>query len=428
MIGLCAASELPPVGRCLPYLLSLIAFVILQIPTALVKNIAGLMICRFLAGLFGSPPLATGGASVGDVFPATTAPLAIGMWGLAASGGPVLGPLIGGYAVQGFNGDWRWTIWPLLMLSGLSLIILIFSMPETSPSNILLRRAKRLREASGNPHLRAAGEIEFEKMEMSQIAKETFIRPFQLGFLEPIALMLNLHIGMVYGVLYVWFEAFPIVFQETYGFSLGNSGLPYLGIFVGVIVTYGFFCIWFTKYYRPKLLASEGKLAPEYWLHPAMVGGLFLPVSLFAFGWTSNASIHWMVPIVISGLFSVGIFGIFTSGLNYLSMVYPDQIASALACNDFLRAMIGGALPLVASAMFNNLQANGPKNFPVSWGCTLLGCVSLLMAPIPFLLYAFGAKLRKMSKRATDNTGSDDDDEDQKKGEKGQEENSSQEA
>lgn len=79
MIGLCSASEIPQIGRCLPYVVTLFFFVILQIPTALVDNIAGLMILRFLAGLVGSPPLATGGASVGDVFPQEKAPLALAM-------------------------------------------------------------------------------------------------------------------------------------------------------------------------------------------------------------------------------------------------------------------------------------------------------------------------------------------------------------
>ena len=131
-----------------------------------------------------------------------------------------------------------------------------------------------------------------------------------------------------------------------------------------------------------------------------MVGAFFLPASLFAFGWTANASIHWMVPIVCSSLFSVGIFGLFTSGLNYLAQCYPDYIASVFSANDFLRASIGAALPLVANAMFNNLQSNGPRAFPVAWGCTLLGCVSLLLSPVPFLLFRYGPALRRASKYA----------------------------
>lgn len=208
MIGLCSASEIPQIGRCKPYVITLFLFVILQIPTALVSNFAALLFFRFMAGLVGSPPLATGGASVGDVFPQEKAPLALAMWGLSASAGPVLGPLIGGYASSGFpgingDGDWRWTIWPLLMLSGFTFFVLTFTMPETSATNILHRRAERLRQVSGNPHLRSKGEIFAATLTGNEIAMMTFVRPFRLGLFEPIALSINLHIGMVYGVLYV---------------------------------------------------------------------------------------------------------------------------------------------------------------------------------------------------------------------------------
>jgi DHA1 family multidrug resistance protein-like MFS transporter len=423
MIGLCSASEIPAIGRCKPYIITLFLFVLFQIPTALVSNFAAYLFFRFMAGLVGSPPLATGGASVGDVFAPTKAPLALGLWGLSASAGPVLGPIIGAFAAQGFGYDWRWTIWPLLMLSGFTLILLTFSMPESSATNILHRRAERLRQVSGNPHLRSKGEIFAATLTGKEIAMMTFVRPFRLGLFEPIALSINLHIGMVYGVLYVWFEAFPLVFAQTYGFSLGVSTLPFLGILVGNLITYYIFFLWFTKYYRPKLIASKGAVAPEYWLHPAMVGAIFLPLSLFAFGWTSNRSIHWIVPVISSGLFSVGIFGLFTSGLNYLAVSYPDYLASVFSANDFTRGMIGAGLPLVARAMFNNLQANGPKAFPVSWGCTLLGCVSTLLAPVPYLLYFYGPALRKASKFAKDPSegASKEDDEESNQGQSQQE-------
>ena len=187
--------------------------------------------------------------------------------------------------------------------------------------------------------------------------------------------------------------------------------MAFCGILVGNLITYAVFWYWFTRWYRPRLIASKYKLAPEEWLYPAMVGALFLPLSLFAFGWTASTHIHWIVPIICSALFSVGIFGLFTSGLNYLAIAYPDYLASVFSANDFLRASIGAALPLVANAMFTNLQSNGPRAFPVSWGCTLLGCVSLALAPVPYLLYYYGPALRRASKYAMDPSAGSDDEE-----------------
>lgn len=49
------------------YIITLALFAIIQIPTALATNIPGLLILRFISGFLGSPALATGGASVGDM-------------------------------------------------------------------------------------------------------------------------------------------------------------------------------------------------------------------------------------------------------------------------------------------------------------------------------------------------------------------------
>ncbi|KAL9934525.1 hypothetical protein V8E36_006300 [Tilletia maclaganii] len=80
---------------------------------------------------------------------------------------------------------------------------------------------------------------------------------------------------------------------------------------------------------------------------------------------------------------------------------YPDYQASVLAGNDTMRSLIGGAFPIFATAMFKNLQKKGPANFPVSWGCTLLGCISIVMIPLPFILYKYGKQIRSHSKFAT---------------------------
>ena len=34
--------------------------------------------------------------------------------------------------------------------------------------------------------------------------------------------------ALVYGVLFIWFESFPLVFGGIYGFDIGAQGLVYL--------------------------------------------------------------------------------------------------------------------------------------------------------------------------------------------------------
>lgn len=82
----------------------------------------------------------------------------------------------------------------------------------------------------------------------------------------------------------------------------------------------------------------------------------------------------------------------FMSVLNYLPDAYPEVQASVLASNDFLRSMLGGVCPLFAGIMFMKIG--------VDWGSSLLGFVSLVMIPIPFVLFKYGPQLRKRSKTA----------------------------
>jgi len=57
-------SEIPRFGRNVPYIWTFAIFTILALPTSLVDNLGGLLTLRFLLGFFGSPCLASGGASM----------------------------------------------------------------------------------------------------------------------------------------------------------------------------------------------------------------------------------------------------------------------------------------------------------------------------------------------------------------------------
>lgn len=104
-------SEIPIIGRNPQYIISYAIFVILLVPTALVDNFAGLIVLRFLQGFFGSPCLATGGATLQDVYSLIKLPYVLSLWAFAATCGPALGPIISGFSVAAKN--WRWSLWEM---------------------------------------------------------------------------------------------------------------------------------------------------------------------------------------------------------------------------------------------------------------------------------------------------------------------------
>ncbi|KAM3071372.1 GTPase-activating protein [Clarireedia jacksonii] len=382
-------SEIPQIGRNPIYIGTLFIFVFLQFAVIYATNFGMLLAFRFLTGLFGSPVLATGGASLSDMYRPSKRAYAIAIWGMAAVSGPVLGPLVGGFAAQ--HRGWKWPIWELLWLSGFSLIVLIIVLPETSSANILYRRTRRLRKLTGRNDLKCEPELIGEQMTGKDIALMTLVRPFSLSFTEPILLILNLYISLIYGLLYVWFESFVIVFVDMYGFNLGEEGLSFLGILIGTFaVIPPFFA--YLYYVQEPQFNEDGEIKPEKRLPPACVGAFCIPICLFWFGWTSRPSVHWIVPIIGSSFFSIGAFLLFNSVLNYIGDAYPEYAASAYAGNDFMRSSFGAGFPLFASAMF--------KNLGVDWASSTLGFISIAFIPIPFVLYIYGERIRKSSKRA----------------------------
>ncbi|CEH13392.1 Synaptic vesicle transporter SVOP and related transporters (major facilitator superfamily) [Ceraceosorus bombacis] len=381
-------SEIPAIGRTWPYIISIGLFVLLQFPSIYNSSLGALLPLRFAAGFVGSPVLATGGATVGDIWDMESFSIALGLWGLSAASGPALGPLIGGWAGQA-NG-WRWCLWPLLWATGGVWLIMFFQLPETNHSTILSRRAARLRRVTGNQKLTSQGDLEAAGMTLGEVAQMTLVRPFILTFAEPVAFANNLFIAFIYAVLYCFFEVYPLIFAERHGFNPGELGTAFLGIVVGAVIGMGIYSIFVIKYLNPRL--RSGEHSPEDRQIIAMVGGICFPISLFWIGWTSFSSIHWIVPILGSGLFGMSVFFLFQGILVYLAQNYPRYVASIFAANDVMRSGLGGAFPLFASQMFSALTVQG--------GCSLLGGFSLLLTPIPFVLYKYGPRLRAASKWA----------------------------
>ena len=383
-------SEIPYIGRNPVYVGTLFAFVLLQLPVIYASNTSMLFAFRFLTGLIGSPVLATGGATIADMYQPKKQAYGIAVWGIAAVFGPALGPLIGGFAAE--NEDWKWAIWELMWLSGFCFVFLFFFLPETSSSNILYRRTVRIRTLTKNPRVKCEPEIEAEGMSGKEIAMMVFIRPFTLTFTEPICFLLNFYLALIYGLLYLWFESFPIVFIQIYGFSLGTEGLAFLGILLGSFIIMVPFFIYNYKYVEPQFNA-QGLLRPEIRLQPAFVGAFFIPVCLFWFGWSARPSIHWIMPVIGSAFFSMGAFLLFMAVLAYLGDAYPKHVASVFAGNDLVRSSFGAAFPLFANAMYHKLG--------VDWASSLLGFLSVAFIPIPFVLYYYGKRIREASKMAT---------------------------
>lgn len=274
-------------------------------------------------------------------------------------------------------------------------------MRESYANIILQRKVERLRKETGNPNLRSVRDTGRTPQELF---KFSIVRPLKMLFLSPIVFLLSLYVGVVYGYLYLLFTTIPTVFQLQYGFSSGSVGLAYLGIGVGSFL--GLMVIGSTSDRLMKQLTAKngGTPKPEYRLPLMVIGGFFVPVSLFWYGWSAEYELHWIMPIIGTAILGIGMIIAFVrfnliinfSEMNadlvqmatstYLIDAFTVYSASVMAANTVFRSLAGAVLPLAGGRMYENLG--------LGWGNSLLAFIALGMVPLPFIFWKYGERIR----------------------------------
>lgn len=301
-------------GRKLPLFFGFFVFAIFNIPVAVAQNLETIMICRFLEGVFGSAPLAIVGGALADFWGPVDRGVAVCVFASATFIGPIAGPIMGGFITQSYLG-WRWTAWITLIMAMFFGFLGLILVPETSHPTLLQQRAKKLRFETKNWAIHAkADEIQ---LDLHSIIYTYLFRPFHMLIREPILVLVTLYMALIYGILYLFFEAYPISFQEDRGWNQGVGALPFISILIGVLIGAITITI-ITKTRFARKLKKHGRVIPEERLPPMILGAFILPIGLFWFAWTSSSHITW-VPQVLAGIpIGWGILMIFLQGLNYL--------------------------------------------------------------------------------------------------------------
>ena len=280
-------------------------------------------------------------------------------------------------------------MWELLWLAAPIFFAMVLFLPETSSSNILLRRAKRLRKITGDERLKAQSEIDQANTKANDVIFEALVRPTQLIFQDPAIGFTAGYVSLCYGIYYSFFEAFPLVYMAKYGFNIGEMGLTFLSITVGVVISIVVYYAYIWYVVEPDIRAN-GLGAPEKRLIPAIISSFFLPIGLFLFGWTGNGSIHWIVSVIGIMLFTIGVFVLMQCIFIYLPLVYPQYAASLFAGNDAARSFLAFAAVMFATPMYEGMGI-GPA-------CSLLGALTAACIGGIFVLYFLGARLRARSR------------------------------
>ncbi|AAW42095.1 hypothetical protein CNBC6960 [Cryptococcus deneoformans B-3501A] len=353
-------------------------------------NVGALLVFRFLAGFFGSSPLANAGGTISDVLDANQRGLGMAFFSAAPFLGPSLGPITGGFL--GLTSGWRWVEGFLTIFCGVLFIIGIVFCGETYAPVILRARAKRLSQVTGDVYrFRADAK---KPLNVTSMFRMSLIRPWKFLFLEPIVTILSLYTALIYGILYLFFAAYPIIFQSGHGWNTGVGGLAFLGVLVGTVLSVLLSIFISNPQYIKVAKKKGGRADPEDRLPPAMWGGVLIVIGLAGTAATDGPDIHWIAPIIFGVPFGCGIIVVFLSILGYLVDSYTIYAASVLAANSVLRSLFGAAFPLFTVQMFDKMG--------VHWGVALPGFLSLACIPATWVFYKYGAAIRAKCKYSAD--------------------------
>ncbi|KII89830.1 hypothetical protein PLICRDRAFT_40003 [Plicaturopsis crispa FD-325 SS-3] len=380
---ICPMSEM--YGRKMAYSISWPLMIIFIAPSAFVPNFAVILVFRFLSGVCAACPINNGAGVCSDMLNNTPSVL---------SKGPIFGSLIGFFVAAHSEGSALWVL-RVHFFFALALLPCAIFLPETHGPTILAHRAQQLR---AHGHTNAFASHELRQITKRDLIHSHVIRPGAMLLTEPIAQGAAIWIGISYGIVYFFFEVFPVVFIQQHGIPFQLCGLTFMGIPLGMGILCAFIDPLLKMSKKLPLPGVERKNPPieeqEARLKLTLLGCIIMPVSLFWFAWTSGSETHWIWPVLAGVPFGFSNLLIFWSFNAYTTATYMVYASSALGCNTFARSLLASFLPVVSHKILSSV---GSK-----WGVTIFAMFSFVLVPIPLIFIRFGSTLRLRSHYATE--------------------------
>ena len=276
---------------------------------------------------------------------------------------------------------------------------------ESYPPMILVAKAEELRRRTRNWGIHAKQE-EIE-IDFRELLEKNFSRPLRMLVTERIVLLLSVYMAFIYGLLYLFLTAYPLVFQGVHRMNPGVGGLPFFGAIIGELLA-GTLVFVRQPGYQKKLAANNNVPIPEWRLPEVIAGGVCFAGGIFWFGWTGyKADIHWIVPTLSGLLIGFGIMSIFLQAFNYLIDAYL-MVRKDRPSHVFAHANARSSLPprrllqTRSFVVFVELRSLSSHDRCLrAWVLNgLLRCLDVLLLQWFLCRFGFTYKVRRLGRRA----------------------------
>lgn len=325
-------------------------------------------------------------AIVGDIYLPEQRGSAMSLIMLAPLLGGAIGPAIAGAIAETLG--WRQILWMSAALMTTCEVVFLCCFRETYKVIILRRKATRLSKETGHT-LQTIYDVEESKQSSTENFLESITRPFLVFFGSGVFQALSLFGGMTFTFYYIMTTTLPDILEGIYGLSPALTGFCFISISVGSVIMVLLCNVYLDKIYI-KLRESNGGIGqPEFRLPLVIVGSVTLPMAVALYGWVAEKRLPLPVLLVCIGLLALTLMLGYLPLMAYVVDALSLYSASGMTAMIVSRCLMGTFFPLAAGSLVDK--------FGYGLGFTVLAGISIALAPIPMLLFRYGAKWRQRS-------------------------------
>jgi MFS family permease len=317
-------------------------------------NSKGFLIAdRLLAGFGASAVYSLAYGVLGDVWSAEQRGRSLRMYLLIPLTGSAVGPIVGGFVVE--YSTWRWLFWAMTILQGILEASSLLLFYESYGPVLLRRRAKKLRNDTGDSRFHAA--VERRESGRSTLWKisRSLSRPLRLLIVHPIIQIQAILQGINHGLLYFPLASFSALHVSAYGDSVAMSGLHYIAICIGTISGLQLCGPLMDFAYKRLTSSRSGTATPEMRIPLLLPGVFFTLIGFLLYGWAAQYHLFWIVVDIGIALLSLGMQVFDTTLHAYVMDAYPEHISSASAATQVLRSLLAFVFPLFSNSLYDSL-------------------------------------------------------------------------
>ena len=369
-------------GRMVIYRTTVTVYAVLSACCAVSTTIDMLTVFRFFAGCFGAAPIVVGAAAVADMFPPVSRGRPVAVYSVGPLLGMTSGPIFGG--LINHSAGWRWIFGALSILAGVLAICTFVILRETHLPTIT-KNSKRSSRTLRCQSLRNGHRLESRpglRLRLRTVLLPASLLPIQIIFGNLQMFLLFLSNAVFTGIMNILFTTLGATYQSRYGFTTQLAGLAYIGIGIGGVIASIVLAKTSDKmvHFLSRRLTNDGDEHLErYRLPPLIAGAVLVSLGLIWYGWAVQLRDTWVVPLLGTFIFGLGMLLTQATVPTFLVHAFPDHAGSVMSASVVTRS-VGGSVLTLAGPSMNKTLGHG-------WASTLLAFVNLMFLLPAIMLF-----------------------------------------